>query len=456
MEKSAIPIAMTIAGSDPVAGAGIQADLKTFSALGVYGVSVITAITAQNTSGVQRIMPLPPDLVVAQIDSVLTEGKIEVWKTGMLANADIAQVIGQKIKEYGPKMLIIDPVLKAGDGTTLLPPEGIKTLKKVLLPLAYLITPNIREAEVLTETKINNQAGMREACRKIHQLRAKNVLLKGGHLPGPAIDLLYDGKDFREYFSERIPKDAHGTGCTFAAAIAAELAKGKGLGEAVATAKEYISSLLRHSFAWREDKYLMFHSFPTLMEAQKYTLVQEILAALELLKEEGIGALIPEVQSNLGLALSHARGVEDVLAIPGRIIRLEHSITWLKPPAFGASQHIAKIILTVLKYDPNKRAAMNIRYSPEILRAGEQLKLKIGSFRREDEPCGIKEQEGMSLEWGVTRAIEDLGVVPDLIYDTGGWGKEAMIRVIGKDSKDVASKVIAIYKEWLRGTKDEL
>src|SRR3990167_8606538 len=226
MEKSAIPVVMTIAGSDPIAGAGIQADLKTFSALGVYGVSVITAITAQNTSGIQRIMPLSPDLVASQIASVLMEAEVQVWKTGMLATAEIAGVIGQKLQEYGPTILIIDPVLKAGEGTPLLTPEGIKALKEVLLPCAYLVTPNIGEAEILAEIEINDPAGMKEACRKLYQLGVKNVLLKGGHLPGPAIDLLYDGKDFREYFSERIHKDAHGTGCTFTAAIAAELAKG--------------------------------------------------------------------------------------------------------------------------------------------------------------------------------------------------------------------------------------
>jgi len=454
MEKSAIPVVMTIAGSDPIAGAGIQADLKTLTTLGVYGVSVVTAITAQNTSGIQRIMPLLPDLVASQIDSILMEVETQVWKTGMLATAEIAGVIGQKLQEYGPKILIIDPVLKAGDGTPLLTPEGIKALKEVLLPCAYLVTPNIGEAEILAEIEINDQAGMREACRKLYQLGVKNVLLKGGHLPGPAIDLLYDGKDFREYFSERIPKDAHGTGCTFTAAIAAELAKGKGLIEAVSIAKEYISSLLHHGFAWRGDKYLMFHSFPLLREAQRYTLVQEILAALELLQGEAIGDLIPEVQSNLGLALPDACGVEDVLAIPGRIIRLGKSITWIKPPAFGTSQHIARIILTVLRYDPQKRAVMNIRYSPEIIRAGEQLKLRIGSFSRDQEPGEIKDQEGKSLEWGVSRAIEELGMVPDLIYDTGGWGKEAMIRVIGKDARDVASKVIALHKERLRGIKE--
>jgi hydroxymethylpyrimidine/phosphomethylpyrimidine kinase len=448
------PVVMTIAGSDPVAGAGIQADLKTFSALGAYGLSVITAITSQNTSAVQRIMPLPPDLVASQIDSVFMEAEIEVWKTGMLANAEIVEIVAQKIKEYGPKKVIIDPVFMAGEGTPLLTAEGIECLKKNLLPLSYLVTPNIAEAGVLAGTEVKDPAGMREACRKIHQLGPKNVLVKGGHLPGPAIDLLYDGKEFRELFSERLPRDAHGTGCTLSAAIAAELAKGRDLGEAAAIAKTYISDLLNHGFAWRRGKYLMFHASPLIKNSQRYTLVQEMLEGLEVLKTEEIGHLIPEVQSNMGIALPDARGVEDVLAIPGRIIRLDKTITWIKLPTFGASQHIAKIILTVLKYDPHRRAAMNIRYSPEIIRAGEQIGLKIGSFSRDKEPGEIKDQEGKSLEWGVSWVIEELGVVPDLIYDTGGWGKEAMIRVIGKDAKDIVSKVIALHKAMMRNIKE--
>jgi hydroxymethylpyrimidine/phosphomethylpyrimidine kinase len=444
-----IAAVMTMAGSDPIAGAGIQADLKVFTALGVYGISVITAITAQNTSGIQQSWPLSSDLVAAQIDSVLSEAKVEVWKSGMLANADIVQVVSQKYKEYNPRILVIDPVIEASDGTALLTPDGIQALKEDLLPLAYLVTPNIKEAEILSGIEIRESAAMREAAQKIYQLGVKNVLVKGGHLSGPAIDLLYDGKDFREYSSSRLSREVHGTGCAFASAIAAELAKKHSLMGAVTVAKEYISFLLEHSFTWGGKKYLMAHPIDLPREIQRYSLVQQMTEALELLREGAIGSLIPEVQSNLGMALPDAKDLEDVAAVPGRIIKLDKSITWIKPPAFGASQHIAQIILTVLRYSPSKRAAMNIRYAPDIIKTAEQLNYTIGSFSREQEPDRIRDQEGKSLAWGVAQVIEQLGMVPDLIYDTGGWGKEAMIRVIGTDAKDVAHKVLALHRAWV-------
>jgi len=242
-------IALTIAGSDSGGGAGIQADLKTFSALGVYGMSVLTSITAQNTVGVQGVHDLPPDFVGLQIDSVMSDIGADAVKTGMLSNKKIIKIINKKIKEYKVKNLVIDPVMVAKGGDRLLREDAVEALKEDLIPLAMVVTPNLGEAEVLSELKIVNITDMKEAARRIFKLGAKNVLIKGGHLlSNEAIDILYDGENFKEFKAERIDtKNTHGTGCTLSSAIAAELAKGKKIEEAVDIAKKYITLAIKHS-----------------------------------------------------------------------------------------------------------------------------------------------------------------------------------------------------------------
>lgn len=242
-------IALTIAGSDSGGGAGIQADLKTFSALGVYGMSVLTSITAQNTIGVQGVHDLPPDFVGLQIDSVMQDIGADAVKTGMLSNAQIIKIVSKKIREYQVRNLVIDPVMIAKGGDRLLREDAVKELKEDLIPLAMVITPNFSEAEVLSGLRIQNIEDMKEAAREIYKLGAKNVLVKGGHLLSKeAIDLLYNGKTFSEFKAERIDtKNTHGTGCTLSSAIAAELAKGKKIEEAVDIAKKYITLAIKHS-----------------------------------------------------------------------------------------------------------------------------------------------------------------------------------------------------------------
>jgi len=242
-------IALTIAGSDSGGGAGIQADLKTFSALGVYGMSVLTSITAQNTIGVQGVHDLPPDFVGLQIDSVMQDIGADAVKTGMLSNAQIIKIVSKKIREYQVRNLVIDPVMIAKGGDRLLREDAVKELKEDLIPLAMVITPNFSEAEVLSGLRIQNIEDMKEAAREIYKLGAKNVLVKGGHLLSEeAIDLLYNGQTFSEFKAERIDtKNTHGTGCTLSSAIAAELAKGKKIEEAVDIAKKYITLAIKHS-----------------------------------------------------------------------------------------------------------------------------------------------------------------------------------------------------------------
>ncbi|MFW9940079.1 MAG: bifunctional hydroxymethylpyrimidine kinase/phosphomethylpyrimidine kinase [Candidatus Thorarchaeota archaeon] len=239
---------LTIAGSDSGGGAGIQADLKTFSALGVYGMSAITALTAQNTMGVQQIYEINPDFVGEQIDSVMSDIGADAWKTGMLTNAEIIRIVSDRARKYNVEFLVIDPVMIAKSGDLLLKHDANRTLISELIPLAYVLTPNHHEAQAIADIEIRNLLDARDAALKIHRMGAKNVVIKGGHLSDPkyAIDLLYDGKKFIEFHAPRIKtKNTHGTGCTFASAIAAELAKGTNIKNAVHIAKAYLTTAIQ-------------------------------------------------------------------------------------------------------------------------------------------------------------------------------------------------------------------
>jgi len=240
---------MTIAGSDSSAGAGIQADLKTFAAFGVYGTSVITAITAQNTQGVARVEALSPEMVAAQIDAVVTDIGADVVKTGMLGSAGVIEVVASKLRQHNLSPLVLDPVLAASDGSALLEDGAVALLWEKLLPLALIVTPNVDEAGALVGRRLGGPEDLRRAAQEIVDMGARNVVITGGDGSGPAVDLFYDGEHYHEFAAARVDTtNTHGTGCTFAAAIAASLAKGSMPRQAVAVAKAYVTKAMQMSY----------------------------------------------------------------------------------------------------------------------------------------------------------------------------------------------------------------
>jgi len=244
-----IPRALTIAGSDSGGGAGIQADLKTFSAFRVFGMSVITAVTAQNSVGVQGVENLPPAFVAQQLRSVLSDFGADAAKCGMLSTAPIIEAVADVLAEHPIRRLVVDPVMVAKSGDPLLRPDARQALISRILPLALVVTPNLPEAEALSGISVRGREGMEEAARRIHALGPRHVLVKGGHLEGDALDLLWDGRDFTELSVPRVDSpNTHGTGCTFSAAIAAGLALGQSLLEAVRRAKAYVTRAIQEGF----------------------------------------------------------------------------------------------------------------------------------------------------------------------------------------------------------------
>lgn len=249
-ERRGVPVALTIAGSDSSGGAGIQADLKTFQALGVYGASAVTALTAQNTLGVRAVHETPPELVTAQIDAVLEDIGADGAKTGMLSSAPIVRAVAEAVRRWGlGPVLVVDPVMVAKSGDRLLREDAVRALVEELLPLAAIVMPNLPEAEVIVGHRIeDDDDAIRTAAREIRALGPRAVVLKGGHRAGRAVDVFFDGQRWEELAAERIATTStHGTGCTYSAATAARIALGDEPLDAVRRAKAFLTAALRHA-----------------------------------------------------------------------------------------------------------------------------------------------------------------------------------------------------------------
>jgi hydroxymethylpyrimidine/phosphomethylpyrimidine kinase len=244
-----IKTALTIAGSDPSGGAGIQADIKTFSQLHVYGMAVIAAMTAQNTHGVLGVSEVAPDFVAQQLDAVFTDIRPDAVKTGMLLTAGAIKTVEQKLKQYQITNLVIDPVMVSTSGTALMQPGAMTVFRRVLLPLGFLVTPNLHEAAALTGKTVRSLAEMEDAAAHIHGMGPMHVLIKGGHSEdAEATDVFFDGKTFSKFSSLRIrTENTHGTGCVFSAAITAYLALGESINEAVRLGKEFVTNAIKNA-----------------------------------------------------------------------------------------------------------------------------------------------------------------------------------------------------------------
>jgi hydroxymethylpyrimidine kinase / phosphomethylpyrimidine kinase / thiamine-phosphate diphosphorylase len=438
---------LTIAGSDSGGGAGIQADLKTITVLGGYGMSAITALTAQNTLGVQGVHPVPVDFIRLQIETVLADIGADAAKTGMLATPEIVIAVAEELKRFKVGLLVVDPVMVAKSGDALLSEAARETLKEILLPMAYLVTPNLPEASVLCGFPVRDFNTMKEAAKLIGAMGSRYVLIKGGHLEKEAVDLLFDGKEFERFEAPRFSsKNTHGTGCTYSAALATLLAQGLSVHEAVSQAKQFITRAISQGLTIGSGYGPTNHYAHVRLCMEREEVLRMTEKAVDKLMGEPLGFLIPEVRSNLGYALPGAVNYEEIAAVPGRISQIGDKLIAYRCPAFGASRHIARVIMATMMHDPDMRAAMNIKYSPEILDACRFAGLGMASFDRREEPREVKQREGSTLEWGTQNALQRAREFPDLIFDKGDMGKEPMIRVLGRTPEEVIDKVIRVAR----------
>jgi hydroxymethylpyrimidine/phosphomethylpyrimidine kinase len=446
------------AGSDPGAGAGLQQDLKTATLLGVYGLTVVTALTVQNSLGLQAVQPVNPESVDAQLAAVLEDFPVNAIKIGMLSTGANVRVVARRLQDMPERPpVVLDPVLAAGRGGALLEEDGIDLLKKELFPLATILTPNVPEAERLTDMTIDNPERLEEAARRLKALGPAWVLAKGGHLAGAPVDVLTDGKNAYHLARTRLPAPHnHGSGCLLATALAAHLAQGLTVPEAVNQGRALVAAALRHGLPLGRGVGPVNPYAPFAREMARYEVMEHLQAAAARLVREDISPLIPEVMSNLGYALPYAEGPEHVAAFPGRILRTPQGTLAPISPAFGASRHIAGIILTVMARFPHLRAAMNIRYVEGIEKLAPLLHLRLGSFDRTEEPPEVKAREGGTLVWGVVSVLDKLQSweqPPDLIADRGEVGKEAMLRILGESPMQVAEKALAVKNALQTGGK---
>ena len=447
------PVILTIAGSDSSGGAGIQADLKTMLALGCYGCSVITAVTAQNTFGVDQVRVLKNDIFRAQLEAVLNDLEVDAIKIGMLGSKEIVGNLLNVLKnEKTLPPLILDPVIYSKTHAKLLEDDAIGPMKNGLFPLSYLITPNIDEALILTKRsrKPCDVEGVKELARELKAYGARYVLITGGHLEGKkAIDVLFDGYEYIVFESKRIDTlNTHGTGCTLSSAIASHLALGDSVVDSIARAKRFIEIGLKSTIRIGKGTNPVNHLAYLNRELIKYDILERLKKCYRLFESMKLAVLIPEVMSNLVEALPYAQGVDDVAGFPGRIVKVKNKIHTAEGPEFGGSSHLARFILAIMCFFPGVRSVMNIAYSSRVVEICKDLGFDVGDIERPEVPREIEQKEGYSLTYIAHQICDQRARCPDVIYDTGDTGKEAMMRILGKDANDVSKKVGAILAKY--------
>ena len=441
-------VALSIAGSDSGAGAGIQADLKTFTTLGVYGCTAITAVTAQNTREVTGIFEIEPESVAKQIRSVIQDIPPDAIKIGMIYNKQNIQTISRELKRtHAP--IVLDPILSASSGGQLLLPDALESFMTELIPLSTIITPNRLEAQKITGFKIVSLSDVFRATRKIKDLGAKNVIIKGNRTKKKKVaDILMDSEGkLIEISNTRLSlEETHGTGCNFSAAITAYLAKGFTIIEACRLANKYVWDSFQDSLKVGKGLLVSNPAGSMYDYACKYIVMKELRVAIKEIEAfENFGKLIPETQSNIAFALPDAHELDDIAAIKGRFVRIDDSVTTASSIIeFGASKHVGSAILAYMTVNRLIRSAMNIKYDEKIRKIINSI-FKVSNYDRMKEPGHIMKKEGMSIFWGIKCALAKCPEA-EIIYHKGALGKEPMCIIFGSNPPEVVNKLRILLK----------
>lgn len=422
---------LVVAGSDSGGGAGIQADLKALASIGVHGCTAITCVTAQNTTGVRSTFALPVEVIREQIRAVLEDITVKAVKTGMLYSEEIVRTVARELSDLEVP-IVVDPVMIATAGSTLHASGFVEALAEHLLPMTEVVTPNLDETRALTGMAVASVEDMERAAAALRKMGPRAVLVKGGHLKGDLVDILYDGEEFHRFPGYRYPKELHGSGCAYASTIAGYLAKGFGVVESVRRARRKVAAGFDAAYAVGKGYELINAAYVE----DRWEVWNSLRAAVDQLVGFLPPNLVPEVGINLGYAVPGAQGHDDVCAVEGRIVRAGGRVVAVGPPAFGASTHVARIILAAMRFDPSYRSAMNLRYDEDLVERCRSIGMVLGTFDRAKEPEDVS-----TMEWGTQEAIRALGKVPDAIYDLGGHGKVPMLRILGRTPAEVLSKL---------------
>lgn len=442
-------VALSIAGSDSGAGAGVQADLKTFSALGVYGCTAITALTAQNTKKVSQIFEVPVQTIEAQIASVMTDLSPDAIKIGMVYSRQAIDAVARSLKRTRVP-IVLDPILAAGTGAKLLKDDAVEPFVKKLIPLATLMTPNRMEAEILSGVTIASKEDGVKAAKRLRARGARSVIVKGGHFGSKTVtDILVDDMGrLTEIANPRVNiKESHGSGCNFSSAATAYLARGMALDEACRMANEYVHNAIRNAARIGRGLPVTNPLSAIYRDAMRHRVFSELQQAVDtLLALPRFYTLLPETQTNFAYALPDASDHSEVAAVRGRIARAGNRAVQVSRVEFGASRHMASAVLAYMSAKPHFRAVINIRYEPELVEICKGL-FAVSSYDRSKEPRGVKEKEGSTISWG-TRAALAKNPEAEAIYHRGDVGKEPMITVFGRNPSEIVSKIERLLKSY--------
>jgi hydroxymethylpyrimidine/phosphomethylpyrimidine kinase len=438
-------VALTVAGSDSGGGAGIQADLKTMEAHGVFGTSAITSVTAQNTRGVDGIEDVPTEVIAAQIRAVADDFAVSAAKTGMLSSATIIEAVADCLvsREFP---LVVDPVMVAQSGDRLLAAEAETVLQEELLPQATLVTPNLPEAAVLTGTDIENEDDMRAAAAEIAADGPDAVLVTGGHLhEDELLDVLYaDDETYTFRKPRRDTDDTHGSGCTISAAIAARLAGGADVETAVANAETFIDRAVRYGLAVGSGDGPVNHLAGLENDAARADALDGVRDLVSALEAHDAAALVPEVGLNVAVATPYAMDADDVAAVDGRLHRTADGVAAAGCPRLGASSHVARVLLAAREYDTALRAAANVRLDDAVAAAVTERFDTVEVDRTRAPDADPTERADDTAAWAVERAMDTRETVPEVVFDRGTVGTEAMGRLFADSPTALCERLLAL------------
>ena len=421
---------LSIGGSDPSSGAGIQSDIKTFENHGVYGLTVITAITSQNTKKISKILPISSEIIKSQLESVLNDFKIDAIKIGMLYDKSIIKIVYSVIKKQKCP-IVVDPIIESTTKTILLKKSAIKDYKKMIIPLATIITPNKQEAKILAGT-----SSVQEAAKKIQRLGAKNVIITGYNESKKVIEdfVLESGKEYI-LKGKKIEIINHGSGCNYSASIASSLALKKSIHDAAQHAKEYVFQSIKNSKKVGKGVNVTY---------KKISKIQKELSnsIIDFQNIKNSSKLIPECQTNFVFSKIKPKKINNVLGVSGRLVKAGDKIIQAGELTYGGSQHVATAVIKVSKKFPEIRSAINIKYEPSLITKAKKQGMKVISYDREKESKNSKQKENSSISWGISSCLKS--TKPDMIYHKGDIGKEPMIIIFGTNPEQVVKKILLI------------
>ena len=428
---------LSIGGSDPSSGAGIQSDIKTFSSFNIHALTVITAITGQNTIRFGMVEPVSKEILENQIQTVISDFKIDGIKIGMVYNSQIIKVIYQQLKKLKIP-IIVDPIIKSTTGGILLKNSAIKDFQKFIMPLATIITPNEFEARIISNMKTDSKISPKKMAEKIQEMGSKNVVITGIKTKNNKISDFVLEKNKNYFISgEKIINTNHGSGDNYSAAVIFALVKKKNIEKALRFAKQITQESIKNSKK-------IGKGIP-ITDIKKHDNIKiELIKAInEFVKIKNIYKNIPECQTNFVFSKQNPKLTKDILGVDGRIVKAGKHVLVAGNLEYGGSKHVATALLVMNKKSPEICSAINIKYQNNIISKIKKSKLIASSYDRSKEPKITKIKKS-SIGWGIENAIENSKKVPDIIYHKGDFGKEPMIIVFGKTPNDVLNKILKI------------